>query len=72
MPLGVSSVRLGIDNSRSMGLMLTIPAATDADLALLRPWLQENLPFRLSSRHWTRWTLNKNGKTYRPKRLQLK
>ena len=71
VPLGVSSVRLGIGNSRSMGLMLTIPSATDADVGRLHPWLQEHLPFRLSSKHWTRWTLNKNGKSYRPKRLQL-
>ncbi len=67
--LGNSLGRLTINNRRAMGLMLSIPTATDDDLTVLRPWLQERLPFRLSDKHWTRWTLNKNGKTYRPKRL---
>lgn len=69
--LGGSSVRLVVDNRRSMGLMLSVPSATDADVASLRPWLQEHLPFRLSDKHWTRWTLNKNGRTYRPQRMRL-
>ena len=67
--LGISSARLTIGHARSMGLMLTLPMASDADLTLIRPWLQDHLPFRLSDKHWTRWTLNKNGNTYRPKRL---
>ena len=69
--LGVSSARLGLSGTRAMGLMLTVPEATDDDIARLRPWLQSHLPFQISAKHWVRWSLNKNGQTYRPKRLGL-
>jgi len=69
--LGVSSARLNLSGGLSMGLMLTVPEATDDDIARLRPWLQSHLPFRMSSKHWVRWSLNKNGRTYRPKRLDF-
>lgn len=49
--LGVSSARINIGAARSMGLMLTIPDASDADLDAIRLWLQDHLPFRLSRKH---------------------
>ena len=55
----------------AMGLTLTIPQATNVDLTTLRPWLQSHVPFRFSDKHWVRWTLNKNGSTYRPRRLDV-
>jgi hypothetical protein len=67
--LGAPSTHLNIEARRSMGLRLSIPEATDNDLATLIPWLQNHLPFRLSPKHWTRWTLNKNGRTYRGRRI---
>lgn len=69
--LGTSRTSLHIEARRSMSLHLTIPEATDDDLTTLVPWLQDHLPFRLSPKHWTRWTLTKNGRTYRALRLAL-
>jgi hypothetical protein len=67
--LGTSSARLNMAGGLSMGLMLTFPEATDDDIAVLRPWLQSHLPFRMSARQWVRWSISKSGQTYRPKRL---
>lgn len=69
--LGLSSARVNIGSARSMGLMLSVPEATDSDMEALRPWLQEHLPFRLSRKHWTRWILNRNGITYRARRIHV-
>jgi len=69
--LGSSWTNLHIEARRSMGLRLSIPEATDNDLATLIPWLQAHLPFRLSPKHWTRWTLTKTGHSYRGRRLTL-
>jgi hypothetical protein len=67
--LGASTANLNLEARRSMGLLLSVPDATDADLAVMVPWLQSHLPFRLSPRQWTRWTLAKNGRTYRGRKL---
>jgi len=69
--LGASSIRLILSGRLAMGLTLTLPEATDDDIARLRPWLHSQLPFRMSSKHWVRWSLNKNGRTYRAKRLDI-
>ncbi|HZU72364.1 MAG TPA: hypothetical protein VE990_06285, partial [Acidimicrobiales bacterium] len=42
--LGASSTRLILQAKRSLGLSLSIPVATDADLAVIVPWLQASLP----------------------------
>lgn len=67
--LGSSSTRLILQAKRSMGLTLSVPDAADQDLAVLVPWLQEALPMRLSVKQWTRWTLTRNGRSYRGKRI---
>jgi hypothetical protein len=67
--LGASSTRLILQAKRSIGLSLSIPQATDADLAEIVPWLQAALPMRLSSKHWTRWTLTKNNRSYRGRKI---
>lgn len=69
--LGASHTNLTLEAKRSMGLLLSVPNATDADLADLVPWLQSHLPFRLSPKHWSRWTLAKNGRTYRGRKLTM-
>ena len=67
--LGASSTRLILQAKRSIGLSLSIPNASDTDLAEVIPWLQAALPMRLSSKHWTRWTLTRDGQSYRGKRI---
>jgi hypothetical protein len=67
--LGASSTRLILQAKRSMGLSVSIPRASDTDLAEVLPWLQAALPMRLSSKHWTRWTLTKNKRSYRGRKI---
>jgi hypothetical protein len=67
--LGASSSRLILQAKRSMGLSLSLPRASDADLAEVVPWLQAALPMRLSPKHWTRWTLTKNKRSYRGRKI---
>lgn len=67
--LGASSTRLILQAQRSMGLSISIPDASDEDLAGVVPWLQAALPMRLSAKQWTRWTLTKSGTSYRGKRI---
>jgi hypothetical protein len=67
--LGASATRLVIQARRSLGLTLSIPEASDEDLKRLVPWLQAALPMRLSTKHWTRWTLTKSGTSYRGRKI---
>ena len=68
--LGTNTTNLILAGKRSMSLALSIPDATDNDIEQTIPWLQSHLPFRLSSKHWTRWTLTKNQNSYRGRKLQ--
>jgi len=67
--LGVSSTRLILHARPLLGLQLSIPDASDDDLAAIVPWLQAALPMRLSSKHWNRWTLTADGRSYRGRRI---
>ena len=67
--LGTSATWLGLHAKRHMGLILSIPRASDGDLRDLVPWLQASLPFQMSAKHWTRWTLTKNKLSYRANRI---
>ena len=67
--LGTSTTGLSLQAKRHMGLALSIPRASDADLNNLVPWLQASLPFRLSAKHWTRWTLTKSKLSYRGSKI---
>jgi hypothetical protein len=67
--LGASSTRLILQAKRAMGLSLSIPQATDPDLATIVPWLEEALPMQLSLRHWTRWTLTEDKRSYRGRKI---
>lgn len=69
--LGTSFTNLSLQAKRSMALLLSVPNASDTDLVELVPSLQSDLPFQLSRKHWSRWTLTNNGRTYRGRRLLL-
>lgn len=69
--LGKSGASLSLESRRSMSLRLSLPEATDGDVAATAAWLQAHLPFRLSTKQWTRWTLAKNGRTYRGRKIVL-
>jgi len=69
--LGASSTRLILQAKRSIGLSMSIPQVSDSDLGEVVPWLQAALPMRLSPKHWTRWTLTKNGGSYRGRKITL-
>jgi hypothetical protein len=67
--LGRSRTRLVLQAKKGMGLALSIPLASDGDLEGVVPWLQASLPFKLSAKQWTRWTLTKNGVSYRGRKF---
>ena len=67
--LGRSSSFLLLGARPGMSLYLSFPGATDAELESLIPWLQQNLAFTLRPDRWSRWTLTKNGSSYRGRRL---
>jgi len=69
--LGSSTSRLTVTSQRSMSLMVSLPLATDEEAHHTRRWMQEYLPFRLSSKHWSRWTLTGSGQSYRGRRITL-
>lgn len=69
--LGKSSSSLTLESRRSMSLHLSLPEATDEEVVETSAWLQAHLSFRLSTKQWTRWTLAKNGMTYRGRKLAL-
>lgn len=69
--LGRCVANLNIEAKRSMGLLLSVPNVTDEEAAELAQWLQADLPFRLSAKHWSRWTLTKNGRTYRGRKIAI-
>lgn len=68
--LGASSTRLMLQAKRAVALSLSIPQASDTDLAEIMPWLQAALPMRLSAKHWTRWTLTKDKRSYRGRKIE--
>jgi hypothetical protein len=67
--LGESRLQLVVERRSSISLAISIPNASDADLSTMIPWLQEDLPFRMSRKHWIRWTITKRGNAYRGKRI---
>jgi hypothetical protein len=69
--LGSSTTRLTVTAQRAMSLMVSLPLATDEEAEQTRSWTQEHLPFRMSSRHWSRWTLTRSGQSYRGRRITL-
>jgi hypothetical protein len=68
--LGTSTTRLILQAKRMMALSMSLPQASDTDLAEVVPWLQAALPMRLSAKHWTRWTLTKDKRSYRGRKIK--
>ena len=72
LPLGQCRANLILQAKPALALQLTMPDASNAQLARAVPWLQAALPMRLSSKHWTRWTLANNGRSYVGRKLDVK
>lgn len=63
--LGESVLYARISETSSANLFLSLPFEEANDEAgRLVKRIQEYFPARLSSKHWKRWTLTKNGKSY--------
>jgi hypothetical protein len=56
VPLGSSGLALSLHSSAVLSMNLCIPEASDRLLRSLIPWLQDNLPCKLSPKHWRAWT----------------
>ena len=69
--LGQSSARLILQAHAALGLTLCLPEASDDELRQIVPWLEAELPMRLSKKQWTRWTLTKSRHSYRGRKLSL-
>jgi len=63
--LGESFIYARISETSTAHLYLSLPFEEVNDEArLLVNRIQEHFPARLSTKHWKRWTLTKNGKSY--------
>ena len=60
-PLGTSGLRLILVDRAAIGIDLCFPDADDDLLRRVVPWLQANLPFRLSPKQWREWTPTRTG-----------
>lgn len=69
VPLGISGLRLFLDNRCSLALELCIPDADDEILSRLVPSLQAHLPCTLSSEQWRSWTRTRAG-SYRARKIR--
>lgn len=61
VPLGTSGLRLILENRARLAIELCIPKPDDDVLCRVVPWLQENLPCKLSPKHWRAWTPTRSG-----------
>ena len=61
IPLGTSGLRLMLDNTARLGIELCIPNADSQLLDRVVPWLQDQLPCKLSPKQWRSWTPTKSG-----------
>lgn len=68
-PLGTSGMLLSIHNQAALSIDLCIPDATTELLRPLVPWLEANLPFKFSPKHWRVWTPTRTG-SFRARKLE--
>jgi hypothetical protein len=61
VPLGTSALKLSLSNRARLAIDLCLPDADDQLLVRVVPWLQTNLPCKLSAKHWNRWTATSTG-----------
>jgi hypothetical protein len=65
LPLGLSLIYLRLANPSTCFLFLSLPFNEGApELPAYVRRLQASLPFKLSSKHWSRWQLNAQGTKY--------
>ncbi len=63
--LGESALYARISETSTANLFLSLPFENPDEEAMeLVKRIQTHFPARLSSKHWKRWTLTKNGKSY--------
>jgi hypothetical protein len=55
VPLGSSDLQLSLHDHAVLAVDLCIPDATEELLQRVIPWLQRNLPFKLSPSQWRAW-----------------
>lgn len=70
VPLGTSGLRLSLENHARLAIELCIPDADPVLVQRVIPWLEENLPCKLSPKHWRTWTPTKAG-SFRASRLMM-
>ena len=68
--LGSSRLQLSLHNHAALAVDLCIPDATDGLLRRVIPWLQRNLPFKLSPTQWRSWTQTSRG-SFRSRKLSV-
>jgi len=68
--LGSSILTLSLHRQAVLSIDFCIPDATVEVLRRVVPWLQHNLPFKLSSKQWRAWHPTKSG-SFRATRLTL-
>ncbi len=70
--LGQSGLRARLGSYSTCSIVLSLPfeEATPELLGYVQV-LQGYLPFKLSSKHWTRWQLNKGGNGYHGRKIDL-
>ena len=70
--LGESRLCARVASRTSANLFLSLPFdAPNSEFQQYLDFLESNLPFRLSRKHWTVWRLSKKGDKYVGRRLQL-
>jgi hypothetical protein len=70
LPLGSSRLALSLHNQAALSVDLFIPDARDETLARVIPWLQQNLPFKMSQKHWKIWTPTKS-RSFKARKLSV-
>jgi hypothetical protein len=72
LPLGISILYLRLAHPSTCGLFLSLPFTdiTSAVQIYVRN-LESSLPFKLSSKHWSRWQLNAQGTRYYKRKASI-
>jgi hypothetical protein len=73
LPLGLSQIYLRLANPSTCFLFLSLPFNEGApELRAYVHKLQASLPFKLSSKHWSRWQLNAQGTKYYRRKTSMR
>lgn len=70
--LGMSGIYVRLGSRMSCAIYLSFPFADlDIEMVGLAKELDRCLPFRLSTKHWMQWRLNRAGTSYYPRRVKV-